>query len=176
MPSTIKERAIYGIYTKDINVISSSRIEEIWKPIIHEYLNSPSKLIFGNGRYALLTSDVNSKSHILDVHLAHNIYLDQFFDSGIIGLLVFIGAYLLLIAMLIKTSRKKEIPYRDYLLAIFISLFNYLIGGMVGRHSYPALENSLLWVVLGLAVAIIRLSSETAKHKEVYDITQRTVS
>lgn len=157
MAQSIIERMYKGIDTKDINEISAGRTNDIWIPLIMENISNPKKLLFGNGRYGILNSDVSKSGVILDVKHPHNMYLELFIDSGIIGL---IGIMSFLIIILRNLYRSTEMftdnKYREYQYAIIVSIIAYFISGLTGRSLFPDLNNSYLWIILGIGFSLLQ--------------------
>ena len=155
--TNIKDRAEKGLASKDANEIAANRIQLIWLPLIEEYKANPEKILFGNGRYSILLSKAASKNYILRVGHPHNMYLEAILDTGIFGFFIIISFFFFLLKNgyrnleLIKNNEMQEYQY-----GIFVSIIAYLIAGVTGRSFFPELANSLLWVILGLQIVIIK--------------------
>ncbi|MCX7920934.1 MAG: O-antigen ligase family protein [Clostridia bacterium] len=162
MPPTIVERAVGGIGDKDLNDISAGRTEQIWMPLINEYIEEPVKLLIGAGRYAIMNTDVFRDNVILRMIHAHNMYLDAVLDVGVLGLaffLYFFGKFLILLS---KTHKSiNNALYADMLYGIEVSLLAFLVSGFTGRGFFPTLYNAFVWIILGLGLSIIHWAKDS---------------
>jgi len=165
LPSTVAERATSNLGSGNLNLISAGRIEGIWTPLVNEYLHSPVKLIFGNGRYAVLFSDAAKSGSILPVGHAHNMYLDVVLDAGIIGLAYYLLSFLGLLRLFKSNCVTCVEPeLRHAMQGIYVSLLSYLVSGITDRSFMPKLDNSFLWIILAIGIGIVELNS--APHNE----------
>ena len=105
---SIVERAEKGLKSKDLNEIFAGRVNDIWLPLIYEYRDNPQKMIFGNGRYSILTSKAASNAIILDVEHPHNMYLELILDVGLIGFFIVIIPIFLLLKGAIKNGKNNK--------------------------------------------------------------------
>lgn len=159
LTDNIIERATKGYKSKDKNVFFAGRIEGLWIPLIDEYAHDYEKLIFGNGRFSIRSSEANKKGLIIEAQHPHNMYLEQIMDSGLIGLVIFSSFYFLLLIRMFKASEKlDDYIIRQYQKATIVSIVCYLISGLTDRTFFPAFSNGYLWIVIGIAIVIIRLS------------------
>ena len=159
LPSTVADRATSTLGSGDLNLISAGRIENIWPPLISEYLHSPVKLIFGSGRYAVLFSDAAKSNSILPVGHAHNMYLDIVLDAGLVGLAYFLASFLGFLRFLRRnTYTCIEPDLRFAMQGIYVSLLSYMISGITDRSFMPKLDNSYLWIILAVGIGIVGLN------------------
>jgi hypothetical protein len=56
------------------------------------------KILFGNGRYAMVSTDAHKRRTVIQAMHPHNMYLEVFLDAGLVGLLIILSlfGYLLL--------------------------------------------------------------------------------
>lgn len=166
--ASIVERASYGLESNDRNAISAGRIDDMWLPLIEEYIQSPGKLLLGGGRYAIVASDANRRGLIYYAGHPHNMFLEFIFDAGLLGLaLVLVFYFRLLKAMFAKLRRLADSPFREYGFALIVGLIAYLVAGLSGRSIFPQLLSSYFWIVSGLAVVLLQLTdlSEEDDHE-----------
>jgi hypothetical protein len=163
--TSIIERASKGLGSKDRHEISAGRIDNIWIPLIDEYLENPKKLLFGNGRYAIISSDSAARGVILDVRNPHSMYLEQILDAGIIGLLIVMLFYVYLFKKIYKCiGAIKDVKTREYLYAVIVAMMSFFIAGITGRSLFPRVSNSYFWIILGVALAILMIQENSGDH------------
>ncbi|MHA1231703.1 MAG: O-antigen ligase family protein [Candidatus Helarchaeota archaeon] len=157
--SIILERASKGISSGDRNEITAGRIDNIWLPLIDEYIHNPKKLFLGNGRYAIISSDAVAYGLTQDTMWhPHNMYLEQIIDSGILCFFLVIFLYIKFFTKILKTLKIiNNYVLKEYLYASIISLISYFISGLTGRSLFPTLKNSFFWISMGITVAIINI-------------------
>ncbi len=161
IPQTIIQRALTGLAENDVNAISAGRVDQIWLPLIREFMAEPLKLIIGAGRYAIMGSDAFKSGKILQVGHAHSMYLDTLLDSGIIGLTFFLIFFYMFLKKFIGAHKYiREKLYVDILIGIEISIAAFLIRGITDSFFFPALTNAFLWINLGLGTAIVYMFRE----------------
>ncbi|MDL1979739.1 MAG: O-antigen ligase family protein [Deltaproteobacteria bacterium] len=166
--SSVIERASKGIESRDRNALFAGRIEKLWVPLIYEYTHDYKKLILGNGRYAIRSSDVNKQGIIREATHPHNMYLEQIIDAGLIGVVTFIAFYIILLRKACKSlGNINDYKIKEHHYAVIVSLSCYLISGITDRSFFPDPANGFLWVVVGIAIVIIRMSQETATSEGV---------
>ena len=155
---SIIERVSKGVYTRDRDEISAGRIDSTWLPLINEYSKDPMKLIFGNGRFAIQSSDAVARGMATDHSHPHNMYLEQVLDAGLIGLTVFISFFILLFKKLFYFfNRIENKKLNEYYYAVIISMISFFIAGLTGRTLFPSGKNCYFWIVAGIAIAIVRI-------------------
>jgi hypothetical protein len=159
---SIIERASRGIESQDRDEISAGRIDQIWLPLIYEYSQSPRKLLFGNGRFAVVSADAAARGIMADKLHPHNMYLEQVLDAGILGLTVFMSFFLLLFKKILYFQNAiTDSKLREYQYAVIISMVAYFTAGLTGRTLFPGGKNCFFWIVVAIAVVIIRLVQES---------------
>jgi len=157
LPSSVAQRATTGLNSGDANVISAGRVQDIWLPLIKEYLHDPFRLVFGAGRYAILFSESAKSNLVLEVGHAHNMYLDIILDAGLVGLAFFLVSFLgILRTFAAKVGSCPDTHLRSSLYGIFVSLIGYMVSGFSGRSFMPTLDNGYLWVLLAVGLGIVR--------------------
>ena len=162
--SSIIERASKGLDSLDWNEISAGRVEHIWIPLAHEYSAQPLKLLFGDGRYSILATNVAAKGEILSVSHPHNMYFEVILDVGLIGLIIILTLSIYLLLKLYKNFKvTKNIILKEYQYAVFVSIISYLIAGLTGRYLLPTIANAYLWLIVSFAILILKLNEHGAE-------------
>lgn len=163
--ASIIERASKGLEEHDLESISAGRIDGIWLPLIEEHTRDSKKLLLGNGRYGMKISEAAQSSIMVSSSHPHNMYLEQIVDAGLIGFIIFILFFILLLQ---KISRNLHyLPngrLKEYHYAIYVSIISYMLAGMTGRSFFPMFLNSYLWIVIGIAIALIRMLQESKRN------------
>jgi len=137
------ETASYGIEEGDVDEIAAGRVTYIWAPLLKEYLEDEGKLVFGSGRYGIRASRSDRTGSMAYVNHAHNMYLNQVVDTGLVGLSVFLIFFIVLFRK-IAENRKRIIGSRisDLNLAVIVGVVAYLLSGMTGRQLFPSASTS----------------------------------
>lgn len=154
-PETIVQRSMKGIEERDLQKFSAGRIENIWIPLLKESKEDVARLLIGSGRYAIIHSSSVWKGH------AHNMYLNTFLDTGVLGLTFFV-TFFLYFARTIKSGIEKmtEGKYRTMLIGVLVSVIAFLFSGMTGRNFFPDITNSYLWILLALGLKMILIFNQ----------------
>lgn len=126
------------------------RLQEIWLPLLHQQSIGSLFLGFGKGALGTLKG--------LEATEAHNHYLRIFLESGLFGLLAFVG----LLASVIFFSAS---VFKDGKLAISKVIGGATLAATVGlsiaalfQDAFtPVVLNELWWVLVGLTVAAHRI-------------------
>lgn len=166
--SNIIERASYGLETNDRNAISAGRIDDMWLPLIEEYIQNPGKLLLGGGRYSIVASDANRHGLIYYAGHPHNMFLEFIFDAGLLSLaVVLVFFYRLIRSMFARQRSMEDSPFREYGFALIVGIIAYLVAGLSGRSIFPQLLSSFFWIAAGLAVVMLKLTdlSEEDHHE-----------
>lgn len=158
IPQTIIERALTGFANNDVSAISAGRVDQIWIPLLEEFLNQSVKLLIGIGRYAVMGTTVFKNGAILQVGHAHSMYLDTLLDAGLIGLVFFLVSFFHFLKKFISTHKYiGEQLHLDIMIGIEISIVAFLIRGVTDSFFFPALTNAFLWINLGIGTSIVYL-------------------
>ncbi len=158
LPASITERATKGFYSKDRNEISAGRVDDIWLPLINEISNQPLALLFGKGRYAMVSSDAHKNKLVLQAMHPHNMYLEMVLDAGLIGLLAFLGLFAYLLHKVYASiAAAGPSSYREYQIAVMTSLICFLLSGVTDRTFFPDEINGYLWICVAMAFVMSRL-------------------
>ena len=162
--TAIKERVLYKTDTKSVDSITAGRVDNLWKPLIYEYLQNPEKMFLGNGRRAIFYSDSISRGMILDTGHPHNMYLEMILDCGILGLVFFIYFFSVLLLKIKNAVLSTENPVlKEHLFAVLTAIISFLISGLVGRSFFPQINNSFLWIILGYTFILLKINLEEAE-------------
>lgn len=164
IPHSITQRAITGLQSKDRYEISAGRIDGIWIPLMQEISKSPKNVLIGRGRHAILFSKAHNSGIIYRTGHAHNMYLDILLDTGLIGLMFFLGFFLFYLRKYLIHVKKLDllIEDREMLYGVIVSIICFLIAGMTGRSFFPTLPNYPIWLALAIGSVIIKLNKRTS--------------
>jgi hypothetical protein len=164
--TSVVERGSKGLESGDVDEISAGRTSNLWMPLTEEWMQNPKKLLVGDGRYAIISSDAVARGFTPETMLhPHNMYLEQILDVGIFGLIFMLGFFVFLFRKAYKglnVVRDGEI--KEYLYAAIISMASYLIAGMTGRTLFPSIKSSYFWIAVGLTIVIIRLVEQAREN------------
>jgi putative inorganic carbon (HCO3(-)) transporter len=126
--------------------------QEIWIFAIGMILRSP---LVGIGLGAYPQVAATQLSGILTgpaLSHAHNIFLQVALDTGLIGLAAFIGLLVIAIRLLWRAYRMNF--ERHLAIGMLSALVVILAHGMIDSATWGAKPSVLLWMLLGLAVAL----------------------
>ena len=138
-----------GFQEGDLNAIFTNRIDMIWKPLITEWIGNARLLLFGRGRYAMMTSAAYRAGDLVEATHAHNAYIDFFLNCGIILLVLFVG----FIIRAMKSAWDMGRKINDGLYwALFLCILSFLLGCFTQRDFLPKHENLFLFPVTALLV------------------------
>ena len=152
----------HGIESGDLSTIMSGRIEDIWIPLLQELSENPYRLIFGYGLYGMINTDsyVYALGFYQSGH-AHNAYIDLLVDGGLI---VFVPFMLLLIFSLKQALIWRHSIKNATFNALLSSVFVYLISAITERQFFPRIDNTMLFPILALLLAIV-ISKNTKSRR-----------
>ncbi len=139
---------------QSVDALLSGRLDTIWIPLVSEWFRDPTLLIFGAGRYGILTSPLWRAGDIFQATHAHNAFIDFFLDSGIVLTLVLIIG---VIAWLVWSRRVGAAMRSPLYWALFMCPVAYLIGTLTERQFYPAVDNMFLFPILAVMLNVVRV-------------------
>jgi O-antigen ligase len=151
LPDAVYDRIAYGVGSGS-NKISSSRIEQIWLPLLPDVLRSP---IYGSGLSSILWSDgmrAADEVTVKGVGHPHNAYLEIVLDMGIIGLIL-VGAYFVHIwkgfrALSVDPSLSPTL--RGFYLGAAAGMVSFMISAVADSSLTPKTEQAFLWLAIGM--------------------------
>jgi len=98
---------------------------------------------------------------------AHNDFLNVAVNAGIIGLLAFIFLWVILLKNLLRRYKEKKEGYQKALiLGGVLTLFAYLLASQFQCYYTAAIDNMILFFILGLSATIARIGSKEITEKE----------
>jgi O-antigen ligase len=157
--TTVKERIVVGLEEGDIQTISAGRVDQIWPNVLKIIKKEPLSILFGEGRYAIIYKNRIQKGH------PHNMYLEAILDAGVIGLFGFLCFFGYVIGKFLSgTTTIKDEYLKLVLKSSFISVVVYLISGITGRHFFPDITNSYLWIIMALGLSAIKVGQSKPEH------------
>lgn len=132
------------------------RLQEIWLPLLHQQNVSSLFLGFGKGALGTLKG--------LEATEAHNYYLRVFLESGLFGLLAFVGLLGSVIFLSARVFSGGKLAISKVVggatLAATVALS---IAALFQDVFTPVVLNELWWILVGLTVAAHRIES-TSKN------------
>jgi O-Antigen ligase len=136
------------------DALFSGRIVHIWVPLLGEWFSSPMLLLFGAGRFGILTSPLMLVGEVLSVGHAHNAFIDFFIDSGLPLLVALVVAlvYFLRRGWVLGTQFKSPLYW-----AVYLSVVSYMIQTVTGTSIYPTLDNMELFPLVAILVNLVRV-------------------
>jgi hypothetical protein len=152
---TLQTLATQGIRGSHFTLDSllTDRSSSMWIPLIGEWVSDNNLLLFGAGRYGILTSPMWHVGRIFQAEHAHNAFIDFFLDSGIILLIALIVSLALLFTIAWRFGRRLQSPLYWCLL---VCLFAYLMGTVTGQSFYPSYMNMLVYPIAALLINVAR--------------------
>jgi O-antigen ligase len=164
LPGSVIFRALHGIAdgSIDLNEMSSGRIEDIWLPLIYEYIHKPFELTVGDGFLSILHTDVFVTERILSVSHPHNMYLEIVLNAGLLGLFIYVilFAKTFRVFAAAKQSLSNNPLLRDIICGIIVSVAAYLLSGVTGRSLFPSVTNAYTQILIGVGFALKHLAEK----------------
>jgi len=155
LPGTVKDRALTGFHDKNLDTIFAGRVDTLWLPLVEEALAEPQRLLIGNGNYAVVSTKVYTEGVILRVSHAHNMFLNELLEGGIISLLFYLICFFKMLKHFWKEHRRRMPGIQfDYIVAGFVTVLVYLISGLTDKFFSPHIVNAYLWVILALTYVL----------------------
>ncbi|HEX4079113.1 MAG TPA: hypothetical protein VHX61_09605 [Rhizomicrobium sp.] len=136
-----------------IDSLLTDRTSTMWVPLIGEWVSDNNLLLFGAGRYGILTSPMWHVGRIYQAEHAHNAFIDFFLDSGIILLAGLVLTLLMLFTIAWRFGRR--LHSRLYW-CLLVCLFDYLMGTVTGQSFYPSYMNMLVFPIVALLINVAR--------------------
>jgi O-antigen ligase len=165
--NTVRQRATTGLDSGDVNQIMAGRVDNLWQPLMEEYLADPIKMAFGQGRYAIVSTSAFQRGQVLEVKHVHNMYFEQIMDVGLVGLFFMLGFMALVFGRFAKTlGAGGSLRLREYRYAVAVAATCYFLAGLTGRSMFPKGESSFFWVMVGIAVVIPLIKSSDESRSE----------
>lgn len=158
VPRSMINRLMMGLSggLSNLNDITAGRTDDIWMPLIEEYIRKPFAMLFGGGRYSIIQTDAFITGKILQVGHPHNMYIEMVLDAGLIGLIIYIVLYTKILKKLARAARElhENQLHRDVIYAIIVATIGYFISGLSGRTLFPAATNAYIQVLLALGFTV----------------------
>ena len=158
--SDIISRASKGLDSGDRNQISAGRTDNTWLPLVEEYAQDPKKLLVGNGRYAIVSSQAVTEGFTPDDFWhPHNMYLEMVMDAGMVGFVVIVPMFVMIFRKIYRNiPNVQDLKIREYHYAVIVSMISYFVAGITGRSLFPGMKNSYLWIIMGIGIALLEIS------------------
>ena len=167
---------LFGIAREDFNRRLEMKLEaedvgdarrDLWNAALHGYEQRPWTGLGYGGFYAssfqLLrtTPGVEIESHLrfIDVgEYVHNAYIGSLAELGPLGLLVFTGMLLAAVRALRRAARRAELTGDEFKRKTANALLVSLIAFSVSSFLLSTETSRMLWMLLGLSVAVAKMT------------------
>ena len=152
MSDAVVGRVLHGIGGNDIDLISSGRVNEIWRPLIPEIARHP---LFGSGHAAILWSEAAQTRSILPVGHPHSAYLASLLDVGLVGSLITLVFFVHMWRMFWRVARDGQAHgLRGFFLGAAACIPLLLVQGITDDGFMPGFTHVYLWLAYGAATGI----------------------
>jgi len=167
IPESVTKRATKGMETWDREEISAGRVDNIWLPLIKENAWDLEKLLLGNGRLAMVSTQVHKKKLILQAMHPHNMYLEMVLDAGLIGLLIILSLFAFLLRKTyLSLNLVGSSHYKEYQVAVITALICFFVSGLTDRTFFPDEINGYLWMMVAMAFILCRHLETIAQERK----------
>jgi hypothetical protein len=143
--------------TSDVSAdaLLTGRVDYIWIPLLSEWTSDIGLLLFGAGRFGMITSESWDTGTLIHATHAHNAIIDFFLDCGAIA------SSILLIFIYIGVSTAWRVGRRlnhDLYWALFACIFGYGISMLTERQVFPTVDNMYVFLFIAMMINLARLS------------------
>lgn len=158
MPLSIEAVVAVGIEDAggswSMNSLLADRLALLWAPLLDQWFSEPLRLLFGAGRYGIMTSDVYVRgAYFLGTH-PHNALIEVLLDAGIVVAAAMLFAIIYFLRRGWKLGRRLDDPL---FWALYCAIGGYLVASLTERSFFPSYDNFELFPVLALLVCTARL-------------------
>lgn len=169
MPGAIWYRLQMG-FGNGANAISAGRLDDIWIPLMPEFLASP---VWGQGLGSIMWSDAMVSERIHFVAHPHNAYLQAMMDLGLVGLVLLLGFWIFCWRDFRRLSRDERVPLelRGFFEGAAAGLLAFLIAGMAGSSLMPVPAQAFLWLAVGMMYGMRAKLGWDVKRKKANQAT-----
>ena len=169
----VTERALSGLEGGERNVITAGRTDEIWRPVVQEWqqrtTTHPWQTLVGYGRFGIMDFQAFRNGRMLRVTHSHNMFLDTLVDTGIIGLVFYLGfiGYVLagLLRAFFRRRRTGSVEELHLSAGLLTSLGCFLGRGLTDSFLLPQLTNAYFYLVMAIAF-VVMLQEEKRQSEE----------
>lgn len=152
MSDAVVGRALHGIGGNDIDLISSGRVNEIWRPLLPEIARHP---LFGSGHASILWSEAAQTRSILPVGHPHSAYLASLLDVGIAGSIITLVFFVHMWRLFLRVARAGQAHgLRGFFLGAAACIPLLLVQGITDDSFMPGFTHVYLWLAYGAATGI----------------------
>jgi hypothetical protein len=154
LPDFLLQTFSIGVESGNVNAMMSGRVNELWYPILMDRLEHPVQLLFGEGRYAYMASDLFFSGDLYQAGNVHNAFLDYMLENGLILTMLFAVAVIFFMRRAWFVGKR----YSDPLYwAFYTGLIGFLASTISGNRLIPDLHNAYVFVTLPLFINYTRL-------------------
>lgn len=162
LPEAVYERIASG-YGKGWNAVSAGRIDEIWLPLLPDFLRSP---VFGSGLASILWSEAMRLAAgitVLGVTQVHSAYFETLLDMGVVGL-VLLCCYFWHVWKGFRSlgaDPTASPEQRGIFQGAAAGLLSFLTAGVAGSFLTPRPEQVFLWIAIGMMYGQLAWNAKT---------------
>lgn len=150
MPDSVTHRATHEVGTKDVDALSSGRVDEIWLPLLPEVLRSP---LAGGGVGSILWSDAARQHKILPVGHPHSAYLGALLDLGVLGTLLVLAFFAHMWRLFARLGAcAPQRLWRGFFNGAAACILVVLVQGATDDSFLPGRTQSFVWLAYGIAI------------------------
>lgn len=165
LPQAVIDRATTGLENKSVEAISAGRVNNIWRPLAPEVLDSP---VVGHGLSSILWSDAVRSGAVLRVGHPHNAYLGLVLDLGFLGAAVVAWFFWRMRGLYASLRARETDPlWKNFFRGATACILLLLLQGITDDRFTPTFAQTYLWLAYGIAIGL------AARHGQV---TQETVN
>jgi O-antigen ligase len=150
MPGFIMSRVMLGFGEGgDANAVSAGRIDEIWIPLIPDFLHTPP---WGNGLDSIMWSGAAWQGTMLMVGHPHSAYLQAYLDMGAIGLVLLLAYFVTVWRGFrdLGSNAYLSPALRGFFQGATAGLLCFFATGFAGSSLRPSAEFAFLWIAIGM--------------------------
>jgi hypothetical protein len=143
------------------DALMTGRVDFIWVPLLNEWTSDVGLLLFGAGRYGIMTSQLWSTGALFQATHAHNALINFFLDCGVILTAVVI---VFLIIGVVTAWRVGKSLNSDLYWTLLICILGFGIGMMTERDIFPTESNMFVFPIIAMMINLARLRRLRVYH------------
>jgi hypothetical protein len=166
MPQSVAERATHEMGSKDVDALSSGRVDEIWQPLLPEILHSP---LLGSGAGSVLWSDAARQHKILPVGHPHSAYLGALLDLGVLGTIAILLFFRHMWGLFRQLGARAAQPlWSGFFQGAAACILLLFVQGLTDDSFLPGRTQAYLWIGYGIGVGMAaRLKARAPSGRQV---------
>ena len=160
LPSDLWQRLLSSVTMSDSSSQYRLSIYQAGFEIISHYWKTGIGVDAFNEIYPLFSLEAANAYHV------HNLFLQEFIELGIVGIIVFLSLLVLFFQKLYSTMVRAIHRYRMILAAIFGGMAGILLQGMTDYIWFDYSILLLFWCVIGIGMASVRLGEKSWQKRK----------